>query len=336
MGDVEELAQHVGGDWRFLSNARSAAAERREALAKCLNDCSPTDADIVVFGSLARCEWTQGSDLDWTLLVNGPARPDHRTSVNSIRDAIANEACWRQPGPTEVFGGMTFSHDLVHRIGGESDTNRTTTQRVLLLLESMRVRTAGDDVHEDVVKAVLAAYLEDGAAIRSGNVPRFLLNDVVRYWRTLGVDFASKMRERGHDGWALRGLKLRTSRKLIFAAGLVMALEPSFGTATEKEDILETLVDWAKRTPLDTIAKTAMLGRVEPAVAARVFGAYDQFLALLDDPESRKDLAALPKNATNNPVYQRASAIGRAFGTAIEDFFFDSKYAPLMRTYGVF
>jgi hypothetical protein len=31
---------------------------------------------------------------------------------------------------------MAFSHDIIHQIGGQNDTNKNTTQRILLLLES--------------------------------------------------------------------------------------------------------------------------------------------------------------------------------------------------------
>jgi predicted nucleotidyltransferase len=35
------------------------------------------DTSLVVFGSLARGEWTVGSDLDWTYLIDGLANSDH-------------------------------------------------------------------------------------------------------------------------------------------------------------------------------------------------------------------------------------------------------------------
>ncbi len=34
---------------------------------------------------------------------------------------------------------MAFSHDIIHQIGGQDDTNKNTTQRILLLLESCAI-----------------------------------------------------------------------------------------------------------------------------------------------------------------------------------------------------
>jgi Nucleotidyltransferase domain len=44
---------------------------------------------IVAFGSLARNEFTQGSDIDWTLLIDGQAASEHLAIANKVRDEIA-------------------------------------------------------------------------------------------------------------------------------------------------------------------------------------------------------------------------------------------------------
>src|SRR6185503_5166789 len=128
-----------------------------------------------------------------------------------------------------------------------------TTRRILLLLESISIPVA-NPVRDRVVRAVLDRYIHDDQAFHVGQerrpvVPWFLLNDIVRYWRTMAVDLAMKRRERAGAGWAIRSLKLRTSRKLIFAAGLLACLlcrlrpTEAIREAKGAEDFSAALVD---------------------------------------------------------------------------------------------
>jgi hypothetical protein len=132
-------------------------------------------------------------------------------------------------------------------------------------------------------------------------IPRFFLNDIVRYWRTMAVDYASKRRERGASGWAIRNIKLRLSRKLIFAAGLAMCMscqlrpspalrEPSFPSEADFTDALQDfLLTFTDRTPLQVLFRFAIsFGAGE--VGAKLLDAYDQFLAILSDDGKRNRL----------------------------------------------
>jgi predicted nucleotidyltransferase len=124
-----------------LAAASDAAARTRQDLDDVLSAATPRytsqDTSLVVFGSLARGEWTSGSDLDWTYLIDGQANSDHLIIAQEIQRVLnEHRGKFRPPGQTGTFGNMAFSHDIIHQIGGQHDTNRNTTQRILLLLES--------------------------------------------------------------------------------------------------------------------------------------------------------------------------------------------------------
>jgi hypothetical protein len=179
------------------------------------------------FGSLGRDEFTAGSDLDWTLLVDGIADPAHLDVAFAIKDRL-EKLEHKPPGREAVFASLAFSHELIHQIGGHDDTNANTTRRILLLLESAVIGRR--DAHKRVLSNVLLRYLKEDRGLwhESGKfkVPRFLLNDIARYWRTMAVDFASKQRARGNEGFAMRNIKLDCleSRFLFRVCSRVLAV----------------------------------------------------------------------------------------------------------------
>lgn len=297
---------------------------------------------------MARNEFTSGSDVDWALLIDGPADPQHFEIAQKLVPFFSD----KPPGPTQVFGGPIFSHDLVHFIGGEADTNRNTTRRILLLLES-RALVQATDVRERILRHLLRRYVGEDRGYHAiygydVRLPRFLLNDIVRYWRTMAVDYASKRRERGANGWAIRNIKLRLSRKLIFAAGLAMCmtaqLRPSerLREAKSEADFTEALQDFlltfANCTPLQVVARFAMDFGAD-GTGAKLLDCYDQFLAVLADEGKRNRLKGLSvEEAARDPVFQEARKIGTEFQDGLTKLFFetDNDLTATIQRYGVF
>jgi len=338
-----------------LRKAREASLKTREDLDALLSSrigkYASEDTSLVVFGSLARGEWTTKSDLDWTYLIDGGANSDHLKISQEIQKHL-KDAGYAEPGPTGIFGNMAFSHDIIHQIGGQYDTNKNTTQRILLLLESCPIgrRT---EAYERVIRAVINRYLEEDVHPLTRNskgyrVPRFLLNDIVRFWRTMAVDFASKQRDRAGEGWGLRNAKLRMSRKLIFASGLLVCFSATLDMdlndqiSTDKDAIKLKLVnhirDRVRLTPLQILAKSIEQYGVPYPTAKELFGAYAEFLELLNDGESRDALKALrASDSRTDATFGRVRDMSRAFESALDQVFFvNPEVAPLTRKYGVF
>lgn len=340
-----------------LPTAKAAAGKSREDLDRLLSRKIPKytseDTSLVVFGSLARGEWTSASDLDWTYLIDGQANPEHLEIAQAIQRVVrANKKKFRAPGQTGTFGNMAFSHDIIHQIGGQNDSNKNTTQRILLLLESAAIGK-NTQAYERVVKGVVNRYLEeDNHLLEEGEkrfrVPRFLLNDIVRFWRTMAVDFASKQRDRAGDGWGVRNAKLRMSRKLIFASGLLVCFGCNLDAELQKKisaetsDIKPNLVnyirDQIRLTPLEVLANAVKQYDVKKDVAEKLFGAYAEFLRILDDKESRKKLENLrAADSRKDVTFRRVRRISHAFEQALDSLFFENrKLSPLTKKYGVF
>jgi hypothetical protein len=351
------------GRFPKLEQARAEAQKRRQELDILLqtemgrgdstHSYNSEDTSLVVFGSLARDEWTSGSDLDWTYLIDGQANSDHLVIAQGIHRVLQKHSDrFPSPGPTGIFGNMAFSHEIIHQIGGQFDTNRNTTQRILLLLESAPIGR-GAQAYERVIKAVINRYLEedshllteDGQAYR---VPRFLLNDIVRFWRTMAVDFASKQRDRGGEGWGLRNAKLRMSRKLIFASGLLLCFgchldaDLKNNISTEKDAIRLNLVnhirEWVRLTPMEIVARSMDMYGVLEEIKKNFFSSYAAFLEVLDDPKSRAKLQQLrAADSRHDSEFGHIKDISRVFERSLDHIFFENEHLKLLtREYGVF
>lgn len=357
-----QLCERLGTIFDSIVLARTQAAAKLEALRDLAGNGRGTapatvpiaspDTSVVVFGSLARREWTVASDVDWTLLVDSAADPLHRQVAREFTRRLT-QADLTGPGPAGVFGTISFSHELIHWIGGEQDTNTNMTRRVLLLLESASLGMA--DAHTRVVRGILKRYLDSERSFlaesgRRYKVPRFLLNDVVRYWRTVAVDYVSKRWERGDEGWALRNIKLRFSRKLLFVSGMLLCFSCYLEEPAQPDHILfkdqeeaaqrvhERLAGKLGKPPLEILCGV-LLTRAKPETSQAILRAYDAFLAALNDTDKRKGLACLTAEASYaDALFRELRTRSREFEQGLTRLFYedDVDLRDLILKYGVF
>src|SRR5580704_3927718 len=86
--NVQLLGRALGCKWEHIQTARSLAEQTRAELQAAVHGIDSEDTSIVVSGSLARDEFTQGSDIDWSLLVDGSADPKHHDLLRKIADTV--------------------------------------------------------------------------------------------------------------------------------------------------------------------------------------------------------------------------------------------------------
>ncbi len=360
MSALDELQKKCNTRWEHLQAAYLDAQRRLLEFGDLVQTekTESQDISVVIFGSLARREWTKFSDLDWSLLIDGRVDPRHTADANRLANRVAREG-FKQPGPTALFGKLAISQNMVHEIGGQDDSNRNLTQRLLLLLESCAVDR--DEAHRRVIDGVLHRYLTNDPHATAPRtiplkVPRFLLNDVVRYWRTMCVDYANKYQNRTGEGWAIRHLKLRMSRKLIFTTGLLLCfscdvqLYPDlkarfrdlFSSDAADQAPVKELVEYLRnrcsRGPLESLAEVC-LHFAKASTAKSLFDAYNEFLGILRDDKRREALSSVdPEKADSHPAFQLSRTLGRQFHEALVTLFFHDHHrlGELTMHYGVF
>jgi len=346
---IKDFASQNSREWRNILNSNATTITTCDKIVQAFSDVSPllsSDADLVVFGSLARNECTSGSDVDWTLLVDGQVSNSHYQSSNIIKKKFISLKL-QEPGTSGMFGNITFSHDLVHYIGGEDDTNHNISRRILLLLESDKLLINSESdvfgtAYERVIKAIINEYIIHDSGLSSvnhinDNVPRFLLNDIIRFWRTMCVDFAYKQKEQEGLKWGLRNIKLRMSRKLIYLKGLLMCFSCYNNKDLNKENIPQHLTDLTLLKPLDLTLKILGPRKVD-SLLLTLIDKYDEFLGMLDDEKIREELKSLNMHeAYANGTFLHARKIAHEFQDAISEIFMkDAEIMEFSKKYIIF
>lgn len=322
---LERLAAEAGRDFPNLLAARERTAaglvDRRQQLAELGHD---SDAAVVLMGSWGRAEVTSGSDDDFMVLVDGAERDAVEPSVEAVEAVLSGPE-----GEQGVFGERGFSRSLVENIGLDRDDNSNLTRRMLLMLESVPV--SGDRVYEEACEKVLGRYL--GESIKDYRPPRFLLNDTVRYWRTICVDFAGKEIE-GPRKWGIRNAKLRTSRKVLFAGGLLPVLDCA---RLSSEAIPDFLRQQLMMPPTDRVAQSFLEHEAADA-GARALGAYDEFLGLIDGEAFRRALYDVTRDtATGSSEFAKVVRLGRDLEKGLLALLFETDtLSRVVRDYAIF
>lgn len=176
---------------------------------------------IGVNGSIARREFTSGSDVDFFIINLAPSMDSN--FLHEKRDRFSEELRkinLKMPALGGVFDDIQFASTILGKIGGDSDINKNLTQRMLLLLEGEWVFNEGG--FKKLTAEAIDRYVHND--LPNGKICLYLLNDIIRYWRTICIDFEHKTYNSVNNSTkprAIRLIKLRFSRMLMSFAGIV-------------------------------------------------------------------------------------------------------------------
>lgn len=260
------------------------------------------DATIVVVGSFGRCEASEESDFDFFVIHRDRTTAD--SSLVSVATSIISDRGLKSPSEGGPFSQDQYLEDMLHRIGGQDDANENMTCRMLFFSESNWVYN--QDMYLYAQKQLIERYVEQ--RVGAGKIPMFLLNDLIRYYRTMTVDFDFKTREQGKP-WGIRYIKLIFSRKLLYFGALIAIAE---SIPLSRNDKIERLAEMLTEPPITRLRK--VFGeRCDRAVTL-----YDTFLRDISSPTVRSELSKLTSDEReSSSTFQRMREKGHEFRTEL-------------------
>ena len=93
-----------------------------------LEGSSPLNTIVAVCGSYARREASRESDLDYFIFGKGSIEDG---ALRQEMDSLICQLGVRSPWPSGPFEGWTCQDQMLENIGGDDDSNKHITRRVL-------------------------------------------------------------------------------------------------------------------------------------------------------------------------------------------------------------
>lgn len=292
-----------------IDSAKAFSEARLAELRNELRDIIPSDQLVVTCGSYARREASAASDMDFYAIL--PDDSDGEPAWTSGLRSMVARIIGKLPAQDGAFAANIRGSELLENYGGSRDSNVTITRRMLYLLEGEYLTN-----HEsflDTRRAIIERYV--GNTPSDHQIAFYLLNDIIRYWRTMAVDYADKTYGATNPKpWAIRNIKLVFSRKLIYASGLFSVALTADRTREKKIDILEMLFGM---TPIERIKYIC-----GDSSSKRLLEMYDVFLEETAKPEVRSHLDTLDRDArTDDPVFRDLKNEGHYFSRELMGLF---------------
>lgn len=242
------------------------------------------DPEVCIYatGSLAREEATEHSDLDAFFLLSGHRAEKRLGRIRDVKilSAVVTAAeVAKFPDFSNDGEYLRFLHigDIIDHLGSRHDDyHNMFTARMLMILESRYLYN--QDAYRRFRNQIISAYFRDFHDHSKNFRPVFLLNDVLRFWRTLCINYehARQWRENTSEKAAkghLGNLKLRFSRLCICYSFIAYLL--SKGESLSADDVVET----AELTPL---ARLRALGDGDPGINETVGMLLDKYAWFLE------------------------------------------------------
>lgn len=256
-----------------------------------------TGLTIFCAGSLGRCECTDQSDLDVFVISSEKVSELRNIRILSKLDELNSRLAFPEFSQAMRYLRIYDFQDLVSHTGKPiDDSENTFTTRMLLVLESQYLVNPVE--YNRIIRVVISNYFRDNSGKKNFR-PLFIMNDVLRYWRTLCLNY-EECREDTARPWRKKNINLKFSRMTtVFATILIlMAKRPS-----SAEEFLPVM----SMTPLERLAEG--IDAIGDESLCNEFPKFlDRYAAFLRLKEVKKPEKLLKKTHIKQEIHDAAAA----------------------------
>ncbi|HJP62586.1 MAG TPA: nucleotidyltransferase domain-containing protein [Mucilaginibacter sp.] len=231
---------------------------------------------IYATGSFARGEASEYSDIDIFLLSK-----NYKTQ--NLDEIILKADLIRlieRLGLPEFSGDGEFLvihsiEDIIENLGTKHDDyNNYFTARLLLLLESKPLFNL--ELYNEAVIEILKVYFNDYEHHEESFAPIFLANDIIRFWKTMCLNYEEKKIKRTGDEVSknksrLKNLKLKFSR-ITTCYSILCCLKQG------KETTLENVQELIMKSPIERLLHIKSIYGSTVDIVDRMLELYEWFL----------------------------------------------------------
>jgi hypothetical protein len=255
-------------------------------------------------GSLSRKEIGKYSDLDIFIVRNDNSSKFGKLDEYELfSNIICINRCLSLPAFSNdgEFLKIHNISDLIKYTGSRKDDNENWfTARMLFILESIPLLNI--DLYKNYVANIVYNYYRDGKGTATFK-PLFLLNDLLRYWRTLCINYEER-RNDPTKPWRKKNINLRFSRMAtVFGTILPLVAKPI--------DNPDEFISLTERTALERLAYGIdLLGNKNLEERWNtVLDKYALFLSWKEDEQMEKHF----KEAENQDLIKQTAEVLSSF-----------------------
>lgn len=255
-----------------------------------------TTCDITIFsaGSLGREEIGKSSDLDTFIISKDKINKLNEIKIFSKLIEVNDNLKYPEISNDGEHLNIHDIKEIMETLGSPDDDKQNMfTERMLLLLESKCLYE--ENIYGEIIDNIVELYFRDHNGTQTFK-PLFLLNDILRYWRTLCLNF-EQTRHNEARPWRKKNINLKYSRMLTIFATVFAIISKPLNT---KEEIVEL----CKLTPMQRFAQGLdMLNDESLKDDYKAFLTYyGDFLEAKENGNIEKDLEA-KKTLNSNAIH---------------------------------